>query len=247
MMEERDREGAGHVPFVLVGRLDSPVMTERPIHVDGLLLAIRERLEGGASVGTPFGALSRRGGAFQASAAFLAGPSLAPVSVTHHATSRSLRFTGQSDDRDIVADGRERVVSQMNLRLRGHVPRHVTVEGATAAYWQCLGDPDRVLALARRIECVGGRRNARYGEVVEWEVLPCRDGLDRREVGRTSGGRVLRNLAADDVDGVPDGARPERGRIEPSYKDVEGRIDVVVPTLRSMLGSHAEARALFGF
>lgn len=230
--------------FILKASLRSPVMTDNPIHIDGLLLAMREDRDGPDSVGTPFDALAKTDGVFHASAGFFVGSGLTPVVETKHVTVKRLKTNGGGDEDWFRNDGR--YIPKMSPH-RPVITQNPTIEGAVAILWQCRGNADQALKLARRIFCVGGRRNNGYGRVERWDVLPCSASSDKAGwFGQ--GGEILRNLPRSFITGRhPAGSMPDIGRVEPSYGAAEGRIEIVKPILTAMLGSSMTARSMLAF
>jgi hypothetical protein len=230
--------------FILKASLKTPVMTTQPIHIDGLLLAVREQRFGDEANGMPFPELALADGIFRASAGIFVSSGLTPINLATHKTVKRLRLNGGSDDGMFVPQ--TRFISKTHLH-RPYIGEYPTVEGAVALVWQCVGDPGACLSLARVIRNVGGRRNGGYGAVAEWEALPCR--ADPDSAGwRGGGGEVLRHLPrAWFGPNLPDGAVATTGRVQPSYGDSEGSLEIAAPTLESMTMSGRAAREMLAY
>jgi len=230
--------------FILKATLDAPVMTSHPIHIDGLLLAMREDRDGPEVVGTPFHELASKDKVFHASAGFFVGSGLTPTRIVIHKTVRGMKFTGGRDDGRFSTE--DRFINKMSPYYP-KVGEYPTIEGAVAIVWQCRGDPEGCLSLARRIRGVGGRRNSGYGNIERWEVLPSE--APKETAGwRGSNGEVLRRLPMTWVEGpVPKGSMAVQGRVEAPYFAPDDHIEIVAPTVESLMGSGSAAERILSY
>lgn len=214
----------------------------RPIHLDGLLLAARERRENVLDLSRPLDCVVVQDGVYRASAAFLVAPGL--QGAASEPMYRTWRFQLE-DTKTLMTFGAtraspasERKLKTANSKYRNGFRRHDLLTGIESLVWQCVGDPAAVLSLAREIRAIGQSAQTGYGEVRSWSLEAC-DAPDA-EAGWVSGGRALRNLperlipAGCAVD--PAHAPLGEQRAAPPYWDPTARERCWVPTLASLTG-----------
>ncbi len=228
--------------FNLRAALRTPIEISRPLHLDGLLLAARERRENLLDLSRPLDCVAMQEGVYRASAAFLVAPGIhgAAVEPMH----RTWRF--RLDDTQSLmtfsatrgSPASERRLKTANSKYRNGFRRHDVLTGIESLLWQCVGDPGAVLSLAREILAVGQSAQTGYGEVRAWTLEAC--DVPDAEAAWVSGGRALRNLPERLV---PDGCRVDgehasvdERRAAPPYWDRTGRERCWVPTLSSLTG-----------
>jgi len=228
--------------FNLRATLQTPVEIARPLHLDGLLLAARERRENLLDLSRPLECVAMEDGVYRASAGFLVAQGLFGVAVDP--MYRTWRFRNEdfgtlstfAVNKDMPAA--ERRLGTANSKYRNGFRRHDVLTGVASVVWQCVGDPEAVLALARHIRGIGQSATTGYGRVRDWSLEAC--DVPDAEAAWVSGGRVLRNLPArmlppgttvDPLHASLDVQRPA-----PPYWDREGREECWIPTLSSLTG-----------
>jgi CRISPR type IV-associated protein Csf3 len=227
--------------FNIRARLRTGITVSRPIHLDGLLLAAREQRENHLDMERPLDCITMDRGVYRASAAFMVAPGLQGAAI--QPMYRTWRF--RIEDTQVLSSFRataasprsERVLPTSNSKYRNGYRRQDVMTGIESLVWQCVGDPEAVLSLAREIHCIGAASNTGFGRVREWGIEPCE--ATEAEAGWFAGNRVLRSLPESHV---PAGISIDRAhavldtqRAVPPYWDTSGRVRCWAPTLDSLI------------
>ncbi len=219
-------------PEMLVAHLDGPIACKRPIHLDGLLLAGRERRDG-LDLDTPLDCLAVRDGVYQASASIFVTSDTLGVRATEIGRVWGVRIGDSDVMRTVDTDFNIDAMSPVKQRLR----KQAVIEGVVAVAWQLNGDIDEVMDLMAHITNVGGSHGTGRGGIRRYEVVEGFE-ADPRSVGLVADGRVVRNLPvgiARDLLGAGFPGAVELARLAPPYWDVTERVDCVVPAIHELV------------
>lgn len=242
-----------HRPIVVEAVLRTPISVTDPIHLDGVLLAAREKIHGPESRGRPLDCVAWDDGFHRCSASFLVSDELGGVGTV--ATTRVARLDLKSRDGELYVPpagseklprkNREDLIATMSP-FRGVTRDFEVATGVRSLVWQVLGDPEGVLDLLYEIRCVGRMYTTGWGQVDEWLAHDC--GADRAHCGVAVDGRPIRNLpaAAAERFGI-DASLSYPGRIEPPYGSRSDLVPIVAPTRIDLTGTTQVARRTFGF
>ncbi|ACS43464.1 MULTISPECIES: hypothetical protein [Methylorubrum] len=244
---------ASHRPIVVEAVLRTPISVTDPIHLDGVLLAAREKRHGPGSRGRPLDCVAWDDGFHRCSASFLVSDELGGVATV--ATTRVARLDLKSRDGELFVppDGsekisrksREDVIGPMSA-FRGVTRDFEVATGVRSLVWQVLGDPEGMLDLLSEIRCVGRMYTTGWGQVDEWLAHDC--AADQAFCGAAVAGRPMRNLPAASAArfGI-DADLTYPGRIEPPYGSRFDLVPIVAPTRIDLTGTTQAARRTFAF
>jgi hypothetical protein len=225
-----------------------PISLNDPLHLDGILLAAREKCFGIESRGQPFDVIARRDGVYQASAGMIVSEGRGGIVEFNNARVRRLDMKGR-DGRNMEfkpgTSKNERTVGPMSP-YRNTLSSEKIMGNIRLIIWQALADAEATTKLLEMISFLGKQHVTGWGEVEEFEVLG--SNAKPETCGLSSGDRPLRNLPVDlarflgvNCDSV------FKGRIEPSYATKEGRVDIAGPVLADMITSEDAARELLSY
>lgn len=242
-----------HRPVVVEAVLRTPISMTDPIHLDGLLLAAREKRFGPESRGRPLDCVTWADGFHRCSASFLISDELGGVG--HVRTNRVARLDMKSRHGELYAPPsgaekrprkyREDVIDGLSP-YRGVTRDFDVATGVRSLVWQALGDPDAMIDLLSEIRSVGRMHTTGWGQVDEWRA---HDSDAQPEFcGAVASGRPIRNLPAscagryglDEADGLP-------GRIEPPYGGQFDLVSVLAPCRSDLTGTSQSACSIFEF
>jgi len=228
-------------PFILRANMETGLSATQGIHLDGLLLAARERLEGVVDLDRPLDCLMLDRGVYRASMGIMVAPGLAGAAVQpvrrvwrfRVEDQQALSFFKAGPDSPLP----ERRLPTQNSKYRNSFRSQDVLTGVQSVVWQAVGEPDAVLALAREVKCLGASSVTGFGRVRSWEVEAC--DAPAAEAGWHAGGRALRNLP---LDLAPEGAFDDNvvafrdvQRARPPYWDEAGRVPCLVPTFDGLV------------
>lgn len=233
-------------PIVVVAEMRGPLVLNNPLHLDGLLLAAREKRDGIESRGTPFTALARTGDVFNASAGILVVEGIGGA--FEDKITRTRRLDMKRDGEWIAfpenATKAERTIGSMSP-YRPTMETQRVVGNVRQVVWQAVGDAAEIEDLLGFVGTLGRQHKTGWGEVERFEILPSE--ADPSTCGLAAGGKAVRNLPvgmARDI-GVETG-QVLKGRLEPPYALAEGgAVDVFAPTLAQLTMSEEKARETF--
>lgn len=244
---------AKHRSVVVEAVMRTPISMSDPIHLDGLLLAAREKRFGLESRGRPLDCVAWENGFHRCSASFLVSDELGGVGSVR--TNRVARLDMKSRDGELYEPPtgaakmarkyRDDVIGGLSP-YRGVTRDFDVVTGVGSMVWQAFGDPDAMLDLLEEIRCVGRMHTTGWGQVEEWRA----HGSDAAEdlCGVVAGGEPIRNLPASSASryGLAEaGSSP--GRIEPPYGGRDDLQPVLAPRRSLLSGTTQAARSLFEF
>ena len=242
--------------YVLFAHMQTALGVTRAIHLDGLLLAARERREGVVDLARPLDCIAVEGGVYRASAGLLLchdPHGNVPLKVTrtwrfrteHHGTLSQFRLR-EADGSPVARD--LRTLPLKNTPFRPHFVDKELHSAVGTVAWQFVGDPDAVVRLAREIHCLGPSRNQGYGRVQRWSVEAC--DADPVAAGWWAGDRVLRNLPVALAPARLRRSGPAfvlgRDRVAPPYWDPGDRVDCLVPIPRALVTDYDAGQARLG-
>lgn len=242
-----------HRPIVVEAVLRTPISVTDPIHLDGVLLAAREKRLGPESRGRPLDCVAWDDGFHRCSASFLISDELGGVGTV--STNRIARLDLKSRDGELFVppDGLERlplnrredIIGSMSA-FRGVARDFEVATGVRSLVWQVLGDPEGVLDLLSEIQCVGRMYTTGWGQVDEWLAHDC--AAERTLCGVAADGRPIRNLPVTAAGRFNiDASLSYPGRIEPPYGSRSELVPIVAPTRSDLTGTTQDARRAFGF
>jgi hypothetical protein len=187
-----------HVPFILTARLQTQLAVTRPIHIDGVLLAARERLHGEVDR-APLDCVAADEGVYRASAGLMVASGLTGASIGSQTRVFGIKLDGV--DMNFIDCGDETPESERrptkNKACQQKYRSQQIIDGIQSVSWTLLGDPDAVLGLTRAVFCIGGSANTGMGKVLSWEVEEAAS--DPEAAGWFAGGMPIRNLPAETV------------------------------------------------
>jgi hypothetical protein len=236
-----------HQPFVLVAEMLGPIVLRNPIHLDGILLAAREKRDGFSARGTPFATLARRDGVFQATAGVLVTAGIGGV--IDDTVTRTRRLDMKRCGRNIAIDPAtpkpERTITQMSP-YRPTMETERVLGNVKSVSWQGVGDIAEIEELCSYVMSIGKQHATGWGEVDHFKIHEC--GASAETCGLAAGGRALRNLPVDMLAAL--GIASDivfKGRLEPPYATRDGLHDVTGPALKDLTMSEVEARRLLSY
>lgn len=242
--------------FVLFASLLTPLAVTRAIHLDGLLLAARERAEGVLDLSRPLECVAMDRGVYRASAGILLCPDLlgnAPTTVNRTwrfrtETREGLAYFRLHDEAGKPLPTKERQLPVANSPWKPHFAEKELHSAVSTVAWQFVGDAHAVLRLARAIDNIGPSQNQGFGRVRSWSIEV--SDADPDAAGWYAGDRVLRNLP---VELAPrhllnggTGFSRGRDRVAPPYWDPNDRRDCLVPVPRGLVATYDDAHARLG-
>lgn len=238
-----------HVPFVVIAHMAGPVCLKDPIHLDGLLLAAREKRGGPATRGQPFDGLARVEGVYQASVGLLIQTGLAGARPRSVARLQSLNMRTQ-DGHSIHFSSNARVGERTigpDSSYRNSLKVETVTENVPRIVFQALGDPEIVLdLLSSEIACIGKMHRTGWGRVDRFEVAPSR--ADPSTCGLAAGGAPLRYLPPGLAASL--GLRSEiviQGRLAPPYGLSADLSPVVAPSPAALIVDRLQAAELLQY
>jgi hypothetical protein len=236
------------LPFVVEARLKTPLSAKAPLHLDGLLLAARDRCEL-PDPARPLACVAMRDGIYRASAGVIVADG--PGGVSHENVKRIKRIDSLGGDASLIridenSPRSQRLIDAMSP-YRQRLSTYPLIVGARAVYWQAVGDADGVRELLEFLPTVGAMSSQVYGEVDEWSVHGCE--ADAKEGGWFAAGRILRTLPialATTRYGfdLSEGTLVIEARVGPPYWVADGTVEAVMPSLRSLVMNASGARQL---
>lgn len=244
---------SAHRPVVVEAVMRGPISMSDPIHLDGLLLAAREKRFGLESRGRPLDCVAWENGSHRCSASFIVSDELGGVGSVR--TNRVARLDLNSRDGELYEPpaGAEKLPRKFRDDVIGGLSpyRGVTrdfdvVTGVRSLFWQAFGDPDAMLDLLAEIRCVGRMHTTGWGQVEEWRAHECDAAGDI--CGAVAGGEPIRNLPASSASryGLGEGGICP-GRIEPPYGARNDLMPIIPPRRSLMTGTSQAACSLFEF
>lgn len=244
---------SAHRPVVIEAVMRTPISMSDPIHLDGLLLAAREKRFGMESRGRPLDCVAWENGFHRCSASFIVSDELGGVGSVR--TNRIARLDLKSRDGELYEPpaGAEKLARKHRDDVidglspyRGVTRDFDVVTGVGSLLWQAFGDPDAMLDLLEEIRCIGRMHTTGWGQVEEWRSHECSAAMDL--CGAAAGGAPIRNLpvsAASRYGLGEAGGTP--GRIEPPYGTRGDLIPVLAPRRALLTGTTQAACSLFEF
>jgi hypothetical protein len=243
-------------PFVLFAHLHTQLAVTKAMHLDGMLLAARERAEGVLDLDRPLDCVAVEGGVYRASAGLLLCHEMlgnTPSKVVRTARFRTETRETLSYFRLHDADGKpvhrkERTLPESNSPWKPHFAEKLLHSAVATVAWQFVGDPHKVLRLARHLDCIGPSSNQGYGRVRRWSVEPCEAEPDA--AGWYAGDRILRNLpvalAPERLRKGGPGSMMAKERVAPPYWDPNDKLDCLSPIPRALVVGYDEGQARLG-
>ena len=238
-----------HSPFVLVAHMSAPLCLREPIHLDGVVLAAREKRFGPEMRGRPLDMLASVDGVFQASVGVIVTSGFIGVVKQKITRVRRLDMRG-ADGREINippdATFKERTIDSLSP-YRNTLADETTYQGVTAVVFQALGDREAVEEImSDEIRTLGKMHRTGWGAIDRFETWDC--GAESETCGLIAGGAPMRNLPVamaqkfgiDITDAYP-------ARIEPPYALAADRQKVVGPTMADLVMVEHEARELLAY
>ena len=236
-------------PFVLIAALRTPIALQRPLHLDGLLLAAAFKLDP-SKMASLDGLIASFDGIPKASAGFLIyeghGAPVQPITrVRAVRMNSSLVAMLHADPKKPATANQIDAMSPYRARLTPHRPIAAIREVA----WQATGDADAVLQLARSIDNLGAMHGQGFGEVLSWRTESC--SADPAESGWRKGERLLRRLPIERTTKMfamrPQNVLEDIAAPAPPYWMKDVVIPVLEPTLASLIMQEHAAREILAF
>ncbi|MGY3581957.1 hypothetical protein ACVIGB_001120 [Bradyrhizobium sp. USDA 4341] len=232
-------------PLVVVAEMAGPLVLRDPIHLDGLLLAAREKRDGMGARGAPFTALSRCGEVYAASAGVLVAEGIGGI--LEDVVTRTKRLDMKRDGPYIRlpenAKKEDRVIGPMSP-YRSEMRKERVLGNVRQVVWQALGDAAEIEDLLSYVTCIGKQYATGWGEVAEFSALPSE--ADPKLCGLAIGGKASRNLPVGMLEAL--GLQSDivvKGRVEPPYAMLDGTVDIAAPSLRNLIMTEEEVREAF--
>jgi hypothetical protein len=237
-----------HEPLVVVASMLGPLVLRDPIHLDGVLLAAREKRDGIAARGTPFPALARRGAVFAASAGLLVSEGLGGIQ--EETVTRTKRLDMKRDGASIRLpdDGgtkATRTIQEMSPYRNRMVTERV-LGNVRYVVWQALGDAAAIEDLLAGVSFLGKQYATGWGEVDGFEILPCDAQLST--CGLVFDGGPARNMPVGMLAelGIA-GDVVVTGRVEPPYGAQHDVVSIAMPSFERLKVSEDRAREAFAY
>ena len=237
-----------HSPLVVVANLHGPLVLRDPIHLDGVLLAAREKRDGLAARGTPFPTLARRGEVFAASVGLLVTEGIGGIQEEPLTRTKRLDMKRDGPFIRLPEDGgtkATRTVGEMSP-FRNQLTKERVLGNVRSVVWQALGDAAEIEDLLAYVSFLGKQYATGWGEVANFEVLPSR--ASPETCGLVLNGGPARNLPVDMLASLGiAGDIVVTGRIEPPYGASHGTLSVAMPSFAGLIVAEHEARAAFAY
>lgn len=239
-----------HETFVVRAELGSPVSLEDPIPFEGILFDVRFTYDP-TTRGTPLSQLTMDRGVYRASCGVMVTSGLSGAIFDTIKVTKRIDAKGHAmdyvDAGPHVARG-DVTIGEMS-EYRPRITEHPTISNVSEILWQVHGDRKAVESMVRNVPSIGRLRKRGLGMVREWSFEDS-DG-DAAEAGWFGAGRVLRRLPTDIVverlGKLPEVVMVRHDSLEPPFWDPASKVEVAVPTLRSMIMGRKDAKRALAF
>lgn len=235
-----------HAPFLLIANMRGPLSITGPLHLDGLLLAAREKRCGVEHRDDPFPLIAVRDGVYQASAGFLVQSGLAGARKDYVERVRRLNIRsqdGQMFQYNTHGPAKERVIDAMSP-FRATLAEEPFYANVAQVVFQALGDRDAVLELVSdEIASLGKMHRTGWGAVDDFETEDC--DADPAYCGLAAHDQPLRNLPLPLARSLGlDCSQAFHGRTRPPYMRRTDDELIVGPSMADIMTDRIQVRQL---